>query len=227
MEEINHFSHEKHPLKLINSAGNKEKPEGVGCFGCAKPISPSDSTYGCTECRFFLHKSCAQLPRTINLPSIFPHLLKLIDMRTTGCTVFGCAVCRLDPLAHGLCYSPNDEAAIFAFCINCCVVEISHKAEADAVKKQAMVKLEHKGHPEHTLTLQLRPASFRCDACHTKDEGLFYQYDSCDFWIHQTCTSLASTLEIPHHPNHPLVLVYSLQEKFYNYPYYCELCIGS
>ncbi|GKD86969.1 C1-like protein, partial [Tanacetum coccineum] len=160
--------HEKHPLKLINGAGIKEeKPEGARCFGCAKPISLSDSTYGCTECHFFLHKSCAQLPRTINLPSIFPHLLKLIDMRTTGCTVFVCVVCRLDPLAHGLCYSPNDEAAIFAFCINCCVVEISHKAEADAVKKQAM------------------------------DEGLFYQCDSCDFWIHQTCTSLASTLEIP------------------------------
>ncbi|GKE00640.1 hypothetical protein Tco_1388623 [Tanacetum coccineum] len=81
MEEINHFSHEKHPLKLINSAGNKEKPEGVGCFGCAKPISPSDSTW-----------------------------------------------------FYGLCFSPKDEAAIFALCaLSCwCSSEISHKAVADA-----------------------------------------------------------------------------------------------
>ncbi|GKC98702.1 C1-like protein [Tanacetum coccineum] len=189
MEEINHFSHEKHPLKLINGAGNEEKPEGVRCFGCAKPISPSDSTYGCTECRFFLHKSCAQLPLTINLPSIFQHPLKLINFRTTGYKSFTCFVCGLHLFAHWLCYCPNGDVKIFVACISCCVVEISHKVEADAIKKQATVKFEHEGHPEHTLTLQLRPASFRCDVCHTKDEGLFYQCDSCDFWIHQTCTS--------------------------------------
>ncbi|PWA47975.1 C1-like protein [Artemisia annua] len=274
MEEINHFCHEEHPLKLINGetivgvgfkigdneekpepvgcfacvkpispkhplklingetivgvgfkiGDNEEKPEPVGCFACVKPISPSDSAYACTQCRFFLHKSCAELPLTINLPSIYQHPLKLFNLRTTRSKYFNCDVCRLDHLIHGLCYSPNDEAGIFTACISCCVVEISQKSEADAIKKEAMVKFEHEGHPEHTLTLQLRPASFRCDACHTKDEGLFYQCDSCDFWIHKTCTSLASTLDLPHHPNHPLVLVYSLPEKFYKYAFYCEFC---
>ncbi|GJR87105.1 C1-like protein [Tanacetum coccineum] len=234
MEEINHFSHEKHPLKLINwetilgvgfnGAANEEKPEVAGCFACAKPISPSDLTYGCTKCQFFLHKSCAQLPLTINLPSIYQHPLKLINMRTTDFEDFTCDLCRLDRLAHGLCYSPNDKEYVYTFCINCCVVEISHKADADAIKKHAMVKFEHEGHPEHTLTLQIRPAAILCDACKTEEKDLFYLCDSCDFCIHKTCTSLDSTLDIPHHPNHPLVLAYSLPEKFYNYPYYCEFC---
>ncbi|GJX72938.1 hypothetical protein Tco_0311533 [Tanacetum coccineum] len=111
MEEINHFSHEKHPLQLINgetivSVGfkdgdNEQKPEAVGCFACVKPISPSQ------------------------------HPLKLINMRTTGFKAFACDACRLDCLSHGLCYSPNDVCDIFTACINCCVVEISHNVEAD------------------------------------------------------------------------------------------------
>ncbi|GKD43314.1 hypothetical protein Tco_1267959 [Tanacetum coccineum] len=54
MEEINHFSHEKHPLQLINGetivsvrfkgGDNEQKPEAVGCFACVKPISPSQVT---------------------------------------------------------------------------------------------------------------------------------------------------------------------------------------
>ncbi|PWA68185.1 C1-like protein [Artemisia annua] len=227
MEEINHFSHERHPLKLINGV----ILFGVGkCFACVKPISPSDSAYGCIQCLFFLHKSCAELPLTINTSSIYQPL-KLINMRKTRFSTFLCGVCslqqpvRLQRLAHGLCYSSYDGPDIFAACINCCVGEFSQKAEADAIKKEAMVKIKHEGHPGHTLTLQLRPASFRCDACHTKDDdGLFYQCDSCDFWIHKTCTSLASTLDLPHHPNHPLVLVYSLPENFYKYANYCEFC---
>nr|GEW50273.1 RNA-directed DNA polymerase, eukaryota [Tanacetum cinerariifolium] len=42
--------------------------------------------------------------------------------------------------------------------------------EVDAIKEEASIKLQHEGHSQHTLTLQLRPASFRCDACNVKDE---------------------------------------------------------
>ncbi|GJY42408.1 C1-like protein [Tanacetum coccineum] len=73
------------------------------------------------------------------------------------------------------------------------------------------MKFEHEGHPQDTLTLQLIPASFRCDACNVTDEGLFYRCDSCDFWIHKTCASLAPTADLPHHHHEqPLLLIYSL-----------------
>ncbi|GKC52997.1 C1-like protein, partial [Tanacetum coccineum] len=113
----------------------------------------------------------------------------------------------------------------FNACANCFLVEFACKAEYDAIKEKATIKLQHEGHPQHTLTLQLRHGAFRCDACKTDEKGLFYQCDSCDFWIHETCAFLPPTIDLPHHhPKHPLVLVYSLPERFYKYNYYCKFC---
>nr|KAJ0205247.1 hypothetical protein LSAT_V11C500247180 [Lactuca sativa] len=42
--------------------------------------------------------------------------------------------------------------------------------------------------------------------------------------IHKTCASLTHTINLPHHPNQKLVLVYSLPEIFFNFWYYCEIC---
>nr|GEW33325.1 hypothetical protein [Tanacetum cinerariifolium] len=50
-------------------------------------------------------------------------------------------------------------------CTNCCLVEFARKAKADAIKEEAKIKFEHKGHPQHPLTLKLRPGSFHCDDC--------------------------------------------------------------
>ncbi|PWA68184.1 C1-like protein [Artemisia annua] len=184
MEEINHFSDEKHPLKLINGemivgvgfkAGNDEViSKAVGCFACEQPILSSGSAYACTQCHFFLHKSCAQLPLIVNHPSIYQHPLTLIiNLRTTRYQYFNCDVCCLQHLAHGLCYSDNDKLEIFTVCISCCIAEseTARMLEADAIKEETIVKFKHEGHLQHTLTLQLRPAAFRCDACGAKDEG--------------------------------------------------------
>ncbi|GKG63411.1 hypothetical protein Tco_0640906, partial [Tanacetum coccineum] len=48
---------------------------------------------------------------------------------------------------------------------NCFLVEFARKTEIDAIKEEAMVKLDHKGQPQHTLTL---PASLDCDASQTE-----------------------------------------------------------
>nr|GEX81977.1 zinc finger, CCHC-type [Tanacetum cinerariifolium] len=62
MEEINHFFHEEHPLKLID---HLEKPGGVvvECDMCEKIISVGDSVnewlYQCGNCRYFAHIKCA------------------------------------------------------------------------------------------------------------------------------------------------------------------------
>ncbi|GJX78846.1 C1-like protein [Tanacetum coccineum] len=125
---------------------DEEKANVVGCFGCEEPVSLSGSAYACTECRFFLHKACAQLPLTINLPSIFQHPLKLINSRTTIFKSFICDVCLLEGLTHGLCYADSDEFE-FNICINCWVLESARKSEADGIKEEAKVKLKHKGLP--------------------------------------------------------------------------------
>ncbi|KAB1227757.1 hypothetical protein CJ030_MR1G028904 [Morella rubra] len=78
-EEIKHFSHE-HELKLTD-----ELDINGQCDGCVLPIfSPF---YKCTVCTFFLHRSCAELPRK-KQHSLHRHPLFLRSR------VFWCNVCR-------------------------------------------------------------------------------------------------------------------------------------
>ncbi|KAL7595679.1 hypothetical protein Lser_V15G30209 [Lactuca serriola] len=235
MAEINHFSHKSHPLKLVNvetilgasihSHGADEKPGVIGCYACQNPIL-SGFVYGCIQCHHFMHKKCSQVAPILNLPSIYEHPLTVFDFGYEKSSHWSCYVCRNQHKIKGFCYfySKPEYNIFFNACINCCLAEIARKAEADAIKEEGRIKIEHKGHPQHTLTLQLRPGSFRCDACNTKDEGLFYLCYSCDFWIHKTCAFLDTSINLPHHHNHPLFLIYSLPEKFFKFAYYCEIC---
>ena len=54
--EIIRFSHE-HDLQLTHEVLNDEK-----CDGCVQAILPP--FYSCVKCHFFLHESCAKLPKT-------------------------------------------------------------------------------------------------------------------------------------------------------------------
>ena len=58
--EIAHFSHD-HDLKFVNEAQNNQK-----CNGCARDICPP--FYCCVKCKFFLHESCAKLPKKKKTP---------------------------------------------------------------------------------------------------------------------------------------------------------------
>ncbi|PWA72781.1 C1-like protein [Artemisia annua] len=236
MEEINHFGHEDHPLKLIDwetirgtmkgDDDGQENSKGVvvGCDMCEEPLSIGEPAYACIQCRFLLHKSCSQLPETINLPSLYQHPLKMFMLKNEILEFWVCDICR-KRITKGFEYFSEHGQRTFIACSNCFLPEFARKAEADAIKEEASIKLKHEGHSQHTLTLQLRPASFHCDACKTEEKGLFYLCDGCDFWIHKTCASLASTIHLPvYHHKHPLVLVYSLPEKFYNFSYFCKFC---
>lgn len=79
--KIAHFSHE-HGLKFANEAQNNQK-----CNGCAQDILPP--FYSCVKCNFFLHESCAKLPKKKNdtcfidthSPSSQNHLIGLRHLR--------------------------------------------------------------------------------------------------------------------------------------------------
>ncbi|KAI3691951.1 hypothetical protein L6452_31754 [Arctium lappa] len=212
--EINHWSYD-HPL-IFNvvsqgvSDDNDEKKQVICCYGCREPIL-GGFAYGCTSCSHFLHEKCANLAPVINhhLHPLHPLMLGARNSNKWSCDV---------------CYSQEQVKRPKGFSYRCssCDFDACTKCGlAIALKEEALIEFKHEGHPQHTLTLQLRSASFRCDACQAKDEDLFYQCNSCDFWMHKTCASLAPTIDLPHHPNHPLVLVYSLPDNFYNFKYYC------
>ncbi|PWA48717.1 C1-like protein [Artemisia annua] len=237
---LHHFAHKEHPLMLIvvwetiigiigvDIGNNEEKPKGdvVGCDLCEEPLSIGDSAYACTQCRFFLHKSCSQLPKTIHYPSLYHHPLTITMFKTVDSKLlYDCRICR-KIIAKGFFYDAYGVGKPgFCCCSNCFLVEFACKAEYDAIKEKATIKLQHEGHPQPTLTLQLRHGAFRCDACKTDEKGLFYQCDSCDFWIHETCAFLPPTIDLPHHHHkHPLFLVHSLPDNFYKFNFYCKFC---
>nr|KAJ0203655.1 hypothetical protein LSAT_V11C500247160 [Lactuca sativa] len=212
MEEIKHFSHENPPLNLINSemivgarfdGGDKKNHKSLARMHVKIP-------YQVALHILVPNKACALLPPTFNEPSLYHRPLTLINLNPITRS-WKCAVCRIRKKSRMFPYTfEKDNIYFFKACIDCCVYRITRKAEVDAIKEEAKMKL--------------RPGSFHCDACQGKGEGLFYQCNSGDFWIHKTCASLTHTINLPHHPNHKLVLVYSLPEIFFNLWYYCGIC---
>ncbi|XVE85806.1 hypothetical protein DITRI_Ditri17bG0121000 [Diplodiscus trichospermus] len=56
MAQINHFLHED-PLVLTEEAEEEINDEEV-CCGCLNRLA--GPVYGCTDCKFYLHKSCTE-----------------------------------------------------------------------------------------------------------------------------------------------------------------------
>ncbi|XP_016729423.1 uncharacterized protein [Gossypium hirsutum] len=95
---IEHFKH-NHYLTLsdkIREYGNK------CCDGCMLLIS--DSFYYCSECEFFLHKACAELPKMKK--SIWTHFCQLATLFLTSDNIFRCEIC--DFLSNGFAYKCNE-----------------------------------------------------------------------------------------------------------------------
>ncbi|KAH1096094.1 hypothetical protein J1N35_013015 [Gossypium stocksii] len=94
---IEHFKH-NHYLTLsdkIREYGNK------CCDGCMLLIS--DSFYYCSECEFFLHKTCAELPK---MKPIWYHLCQSATLVLTSDNIFRCEICYF--LSNGLAYKCNE-----------------------------------------------------------------------------------------------------------------------
>jgi hypothetical protein len=84
--EIEHFSHE-HDLKLSDD----EVQNNEICDGCVRAILPP--FYRCVECSFFLHKSCAELPRKKRHP-LHQHPLTLLQSHLYMSKSFRCYACK-------------------------------------------------------------------------------------------------------------------------------------
>jgi hypothetical protein len=86
--EIKHFSHE-HDLKFTAIDGQLENNEI--CDACTWPIY--SSFYSCAQCRFFLHKSCVELPRKMSHP-LHRHPLILLPEPPYVGKHFSCDACK-------------------------------------------------------------------------------------------------------------------------------------
>ncbi|KAG8499931.1 hypothetical protein CXB51_006602 [Gossypium anomalum] len=156
--KIKHFKH-MHNLML--------GPYENSCDGCMLPIS--DPFYYCSECDFFLHKACAELPRMKN---VWHHYCKepiaLISNKAFQCE---------------LCWHISN-----AFAYECCECESKTCLRcATALTPGAQICLKH----EHPLFFY-RDRMGKCNACgNTTMWALSCR--KCNFELHNTCFSLPIT----------------------------------
>ncbi|XP_035551575.1 uncharacterized protein LOC109008074 isoform X2 [Juglans regia] len=162
--EIKHFSHE-HNLKLIDKFGIKEK-----CDACIRYIFTP--YYACAQCRFFLHKSCAELRRRMRHP-LHEHSLMLLPMTTYASGYFGCDACDHD--CNGLTY--NCEECKFHLDVQCSLLPYN--------------KFTHDSH-EHGLILSRSPEGRKCNNCDDSNEEIKFCScaENCGFALDFKCLTL-------------------------------------
>ncbi|KAK8258794.1 hypothetical protein V6Z11_D13G013400 [Gossypium hirsutum] len=197
---IQHFTH-LHPLKLVDS---NQKDE-VFCSICEELCSSSSSsTYGCMECKFFLHKSC--------MKSI---LRQLINHRIHPCTL----IFMSDPYL----YIGSDccgERIVPGMKFNCgaCDLNIHVKcALFPTIDSEDAKEIQHFSHP-HTLALVQNDEEYgsepRCVACAQiclAPAPTFRCSRSCNhFFLHKSCYVKLPYKSInfkhPFHPERSLII---------------------
>ncbi|XVF83599.1 hypothetical protein PTKIN_Ptkin16aG0502300 [Pterospermum kingtungense] len=187
--EIRHFSHE-HNLVLYD-----DNVDDKLCEGCILFISPP--YYHCPKCDFFLHKSCAELPRKKNL---WFHVHQTPFTLFSG-SVFRCGVCGFE--CSGFAYKCGYFDCRTHACLRCAVI---HSQTS-------------KCH-EHQLWF-LEGKEGKCNACGEKS-NVQYWCNDCNFAVHDKCLKLP---QIARHKcdEHPLKLTYHDDNDYVKH-HYCDIC---
>jgi hypothetical protein len=192
--EIKHFSHE-HDLELIDEQlENKEK-----CDACVSSISLP--FYSCVQCRFFLHKSCVELPKKKS-HSLHRHTLILLPERPNARS-FDCDAC-------------NRTCNGFTYCCDKCDFDLDvHCSLIPDI-------INHDGH-EHQLILSSKYTSYldKCSSCDFHRKVLFRCAD-CEFTLDFKCATLPRTIRYgPYEQS--FVLCYKDEDSSSN-EYFCDIC---
>ncbi|XP_041022394.1 uncharacterized protein LOC121263525 [Juglans microcarpa x Juglans regia] len=195
--EIKHICHE-HNLKLaVDEPENNEK-----CNGCTQYLS--SPYYCCLQCKFCLHKSCADLPRK-KLHPLHDHPLTLLPNKFHEYDgVFWCAAC--DRRCNGFVYSCD--SCHFKLDVPCSLIP---------------KKVTHEGH-EYPLFVTDRSPYVRyrdsCNSCGERVPATIYCGD-CGFKIGFCCATLPLTIKYGPYEK-PFILSYSIEDD--SGEYYCDIC---
>ncbi|CAA7051868.1 unnamed protein product [Microthlaspi erraticum] len=193
---IQHFSHEEHHLRL-NKDGVVLYDVNKRCNACTHPIV-LQSFYSCTVCDFFLHESCAQLPRKRR------HVLHNDQLTLdTGNSLFECVACGV--FCNGFRYVDGHKI----FDLRCgSIVE----------------PFKHPSHPQHPLFLLTEEETAICSGCNELASPVLKCIeDNCGFVLDFKCATLPQVVK--HRVNaYPLSLCYGEKAKEANGKYWCEIC---
>ena len=188
--EIKHFSHQ-HELTLTHELKNSDK-----CDACKRPILTP--FYNCTQCRFVLHKFCAELPRKKWHP-LHQHLLTLSKNPYGSDIGVACsAFTRSDSNFSYNCYKCG-----FDLDVNCSLTSD---------------RLTHDDH-EHPLILSSATRSGKCSVCDS--DGYVFRCADCAFALDFKCATLPSSAKYEQH-EHSFTLQYTSEDD--SGKYYYDIC---
>ncbi|MBA0668606.1 hypothetical protein Goklo_001499 [Gossypium klotzschianum] len=191
--KIEYFDHE-HPLCFKKVA---EQNGSAICKACFLEIS--DEAYACKSCKYYIHKTCTNLPWEVLHPLHPHHSLKLLS-EVRG-KVFSCDGCR-------------DVTAGFAYACSMCGFMLDVKCALLRVPKietQRLKEMEER-RPKSCLFNKAYQLSFFnikaifdecCSFCQRYVKGPAYSCSDCDVFLHESCLGFPREMKLQFHPLHP------------------------
>ncbi|KAK5813100.1 uncharacterized protein LOC108468421 [Gossypium arboreum] len=215
-DKILHCAH-KHPLALCDS---KELGDEVRCRACAK--SCFAPFFGCTECNFFLHRSCAVevQEKEIHHPFHPLHALTLSSpLPLPHHKTFQCSSCL------GL----DDWFLLRYRCAKC-----DFELHIDCSKPKVTIPdFKYERHIHYLSYFDNTLAPVECNICHEHAQTGFFRCVACAFNIHIYCIrSTPKTIKHQRHL-HPLTvtkspfqyeMISSEHANCSNDEFYCDVC---
>ncbi|KAL0007531.1 hypothetical protein SO802_009033 [Lithocarpus litseifolius] len=224
---LSYYHH--HPLILCNKESNNHV---VSCNGCNVT---SGEIYGCIQCHFYLHRSCAAAPQQIEHPFHPTHTLTLFFDEKLLCTVSILKSLDKKGEVKYLRYkhfSIRDDKEIEVCCGVCekrvCgpsyeCIRCKFFVHQDCI--EPVEKGQHSFQPHDNDSLigvsrkTLPRKKFTCDACSCKScFGFSYRCEECSFKLDANCASLKPLIKYEDHEH-----LLTLFEKVYDDPQ-CVVC---
>ncbi|XP_038690832.1 uncharacterized protein LOC119989403 [Tripterygium wilfordii] len=185
--------------------------EEIFCCACSESLWDT-SFYYCSECYFFLHTTCSELPPMIKHPWHHQHPLILHPNSPYGPTRSICDMCDLQ---------------ITNFLYNCSDCQFDIDIDCAMVARCFIQPERH----EHHFTKWSRSDPFTCDFCGTYSDWSEYFRErdcfprictNCHVVVHSKCMSLPFTVHLPQH-DHPLIHIYFIPGS-QSVALICEIC---
>ncbi|XVF51812.1 hypothetical protein PTKIN_Ptkin04bG0214500 [Pterospermum kingtungense] len=169
--------------------------DAVICLGCEKGFP--GPIYGCSDCKFYLHKPCAELPKqTQNFFHPCPLLLDILSYTCNACS------------QHGLEFSYRCERCDFDMHVEC-----AQRPTIDSAGEEVIHHFTH-WHPLTLVDQKRKDLEVGCRICEKLCSGngssnsRVYGCEECNFFLHNSCmTNVPQQLNHFFHPSCPLILL--------------------
>ncbi|KAL4296336.1 hypothetical protein GQ457_12G020500 [Hibiscus cannabinus] len=205
MEGQKNHGHQ-HPLLMLNEEQLINNGGGAAqCSRCWEKVSAP--CFSCAEnCRFYLHKLCADAPSELNHPFHRPHPLVLQQSSSSSTTRCVCDFC--DEICENLVYHCS---CGLNFHIKCALFTFN-------IAKKNLQELEHVAVEDPSVSPKTDEALSKCFGCWEPSANYVHFSLDCGFKLHKKCAELSLKINHSCHRKHPLFLQFNSERLS------CKIC---